>query len=90
MAKKITLRACVGCGEMKDKKSLVRIVKTPEGEIFPDTTGRANGRGAYICKNSDCLAKAFKNKGLERSFKSSVSEEAYNRIREEFAGIDTE
>ena len=71
MAKKIPMRKCIGCGEMKSKKELIRIIRTPEGEIVLDKTGRQNGRGAYICDDAECFKKARKNKGLERSFKQS-------------------
>ena len=60
--KKIPLRQCIGCGEMKNKKEMIRVIKTPEGEIMIDATGRKNGRGAYICPSSDCLKKAIKSK----------------------------
>ena len=66
MQKKIPTRKCVGCGEMRDKKEMIRVIKTPEGEICLDVTGRANGRGAYICKGSEeCLKKAVKRKRAE-------------------------
>ena len=83
MQKKSPLRKCVGCGEMKEKKEMIRVLKTPEDEIILDTTGRANGRGAYICNNSECLAKAIKNKGLERSLKSRIPEEVSIRLQKE-------
>ncbi|MBE5832681.1 MAG: YlxR family protein [Butyrivibrio sp.] len=83
MQKKIPMRKCVGCGEMKEKKEMIRILKTPEDEIILDTTGRANGRGAYICNSADCLAKAIKNKGLERSLKSQIPEDVSARLKEE-------
>lgn len=83
MQKKIPTRKCVGCGEMKDKKELVRVIKTPEGDIVLDTTGRANGRGAYICKSADCLRKALKNKGLERSLKAQIPEDILERLSKE-------
>ncbi len=67
--KKIPLRKCVGCQEMKPKKELIRIVMTPEGDLLVDRTGKVNGRGAYVCPNSACLEKAIKNSGLSRSFK---------------------
>ena len=75
MQKKIPMRKCVGCGEMKEKKEMIRVLKTPEDEIILDTTGRANGRGAYICNSAECLGKAIKNKGLERSLKSQIPPE---------------
>ncbi|MBE5824686.1 MAG: YlxR family protein [Butyrivibrio sp.] len=83
MQKKIPMRKCVGCGEMKDKKDLIRIIKTGEGEIFLDATGKANGRGAYICKSAECLLKAAKNKGLERSLKAQVPGDVLERIEKE-------
>ena len=67
VTRKIPQRQCLGCGEMKDKKSMFRVIKTPENEILLDTTGKKNGRGAYICASMDCLNKAFKSKGLERA-----------------------
>ena len=65
--KKIPFRKCTGCGEMKTKKEMIRVLKTPEDTIVLDTTGKKNGRGAYLCNQIDCLQKARKNKGLERS-----------------------
>ena len=83
MPKKIPMRKCVGCGEMKEKKELIRVIKTPEDEILLDITGRANGRGAYICNNKDCLMKAGRNKGLERSLKSPIPTEVLERLEKE-------
>ena len=83
MAKQIPLRQCVGCREMKPKTALVRVIKTPEDEIFLDKTGRKNGRGAYICLNQTCLEKAKKSKALERSLKTDIPEEIYQTIAEE-------
>ena len=83
MQKKIPTRKCVGCGEMKEKKELIRVIKTQEGEIFLDTTGKANGRGAYICNSADCLKRALKNRGLERSLKSQIPEEVRERLEKE-------
>ena len=85
MQKKIPLRKCVGCGEMKEKKEMIRVLKTPEDEIILDKTLRANGRGAYICNSAECLAKAIKNKGLERSLKSPIPEEVSARLKEELS-----
>ena len=90
MAKKIPLRQCVGCGEMKGIKEMLRVLKTPEGEICLDTTGKKNGRGAYICRQKECLQKARKNKGLERSFKMSISPESYDMLEKEFDQLETE
>ena len=83
MQKKIPLRKCVGCGEMKEKKEMIRVVKTPEDEIILDTTGRANGRGAYVCNSAECFAKSIKNHGLERSLKSQIPEDILDRFKKE-------
>ncbi len=80
MAKNIPLRMCCVCRQSKDKRELIRIVKNKEGEIFLDPTGKANGRGAYICKNSDCSSLAEKKKALERSFKSPVNKEIFSEL----------
>ena len=84
MNKKIPLRQCVGCGEMKNKKEMIRVLKTPEGPIVLDFTGKKNGRGAYLCKNEECLKKARKNKGIERSFKMAIQNEVYDELEKEF------
>ena len=84
MAMKIPMRQCVGCGEMKNKKDLMRVLKTAEDSIVLDMTGRKNGRGAYLCMDKECLAKARKNKGLERSFKMSIPKEVYENLEKEF------
>lgn len=81
--KKVPMRMCTGCGEMRPKKELVRIVKNSEGEISLDTTGKKPGRGAYICKNTECLKKAKKAKRLERAFECAVPEDIYSRLEEE-------
>ena len=73
--KKIPMRLCIGCGEMKNKREMMRILKTPEEEFVLDATGKKNGRGAYLCKSEACLSKAIKTKGLERSFKMSIPKE---------------
>lgn len=87
--KKIPRRQCIGCNDMKEKKKLIRIVKTNEGEITIDTTGKKNGRGAYICPSKDCMSKVAKNHGLDRSFKLSVPIEVYDKLMEEVDSIDT-
>ena len=84
MAKKIPMRQCVGCGEMKSKKEMMRVLKSTEGSIVLDMTGRKNGRGAYLCMNKECLMQARKNKGLERSFKMSILKEIYENLEREF------
>lgn len=78
--RKVPLRKCVGCQEMFDKKSLIRIVLTPEGEIRFDDTGKQNGRGAYLCNNPACLAQARKRKALERALKCSVDASVYEML----------
>ncbi|MBQ7002661.1 MAG: YlxR family protein [Oscillospiraceae bacterium] len=77
MAKKIPMRMCIGCGEMKPKKELIRAVKSPEGEISLDFTGKKSGRGAYLCQNAACLEKAQKGHKLEKSFSCKVAPEVY-------------
>lgn len=84
MAKKIPLRQCVGCGKMKSKKEMMRVIKTPEDEIVLDDTGKRNGRGAYICRERSCLQKAQKSRGLERSLKHAISDEVYDKLLKEF------
>ena len=81
--KKVPLRQCIGCGEMKSKKEMIRVIRTSDGEFLLDATGRKNGRGAYLCPNGGCLAKAVKNKGLERSFKMAVPKEVYESLEKE-------
>ena len=81
--KKIPLRKCMGCGEMKPKKELVRVVKTPEDEIVLDLTGRKNGRGAYICRDVECLKKARKAERIEKSFLCRIPDEVYDKMAEE-------
>lgn len=90
MGKKIPLRQCVGCGEMKGKKEMVRILKTTEGDIVLDTTGKKNGRGAYLCRSMECLKKARKGRGLERSFKISIPNEVYEGLEKEFEEFEAE
>lgn len=81
--KKIPLRKCTGCGEMKPKKELVRVVKTPDDQVLMDLTGRINGRGAYICPNAQCLKIARKSKRIEKSFQMSIPDEVYDKMEEE-------
>jgi len=82
--KKIPFRMCVGCQEMKSKKELLRVVRTPEGDIVLDPTGKKAGRGAYMCRSEACLTKAFKEKRLEKALKHPIGEDVYNALR---AGI---
>ncbi|MDD6207841.1 MAG: YlxR family protein [Clostridiales bacterium] len=83
--KKVPLRQCIGCGEMKPKKELVRIIKTPEGEIIADVTGKQNGRGAYICNDRGCVEKAQKSRAIERALKMPVPKEIYESLMK---GVD--
>ncbi|MCI9215675.1 YlxR family protein [Lachnospiraceae bacterium 42-17] len=77
------MRQCVGCQEMKSKKEMIRVIRTNEEEFLLDATGKKNGRGAYICPDPECLKKAVKNKGLERSFKQAIPMEVYEALKEE-------
>lgn len=76
-------RMCVGCGEMFDKKELIRVVKSPQSEVSLDLTGKKNGRGAYVCNNPECLKKARKRKSIERSFSMKIEDEVYDKMEEE-------
>lgn len=84
--KKIPLRMCVSCRELKDKKSMLRIVKSPSGKVLIDYTGKASGRGAYICDNADCIKKLKKQRLLNKVFSLNVEEETYSAIEEEYFG----
>ena len=81
------MRQCVGCAEMKAKKDLLRVIKTPEEDIVLDTTGRKNGRGAYICASMECLKTARQRKGLERSLKVAIPVEVYDNLEMEMSKI---
>lgn len=82
--RKQPLRQCIGCGQMKDKRELVRIIRDKEGKIFLDVTGKKNGRGAYICPDENCFAKVMKTKGLERALKTDIEPSVYESLKEEF------
>ena len=84
------MRLCIGCGEMKSKRDMMRVLKTPEDTFVLDVTGRKNGRGAYLCESMECLKKARKSKGLERSFKMSIPNEVYDNLEKEFGEVETE
>lgn len=86
--KKISMRRCTGCGEMKSKKEMIRVIRTAEGEILLDATGKKNGRGAYLCFSAECLEKAVKSRGLERSLKVPVPQEVYENLKKELEQID--
>ena len=88
VAKKVPMRQCTGCREMKSKRDMIRVIKTAENEICIDATGRKNGRGAYICPNVVCLKQAMKNRGLERSLKTAIPETVYQQLEEEMSHID--
>lgn len=90
MAKNNPLRQCVGCGEMVEKREMIRVIRTPEGQYMLDASGRANGRGAYLCRKASCLECACKKKGLERSFKDSIPVEVYDRLKGEFLRLESE
>lgn len=86
--RKVPMRKCIGCGEMKNKKELLRILKTTEDEIVLDATGKKNGRGAYICHSMECFAKAKKSKGIERSLKMAIPEAVYESLKKELEVIE--
>ena len=83
MNKKIPMRQCVGCGEMKNKREMMRVLKTPEGPIVLDATGRKNGRGAYLCKSVSCLEKAIKSRALARALDCQIPDEVYDTLRQQ-------
>lgn len=80
MQKKIPMRQCVGCREMKEKRELIRVVKSPDGDVSLDFKGKAPGRGAYVCHSSECLKKAIKSKALERAFSVEIPEAVYEQL----------
>ena len=86
MEKKIPMRQCLGCREMKPKKELIRVVRSPEGEISLDFKGKASGRGAYVCPDPKCLKKAIKARALERAFSAQIPQEIYERLESQMEG----
>ncbi len=88
--RKIPLRKCVACQEMKSKKELIRVVRTPEGEIMIDVTGKKSGRGAYLCGNVACFELAKKSRALDRSLKASVGLEVYEQLAQDFIRVEDE
>ena len=86
--KKIPQRQCVGCREMRDKKSLIRVVRSPEGEISLDFVGKKPGRGAYVCRDVECLKRARKSRALERAFDTAIPAEVYDAMEREMGGAD--
>ena len=81
--RKVPMRKCTGCGEMKSKREMLRVLRTTEDEIILDATGRKNGRGAYLCGSTECFQKAVKSRGLERSLKTVIPAEVYGSLEEE-------
>ena len=85
--RKIPQRQCVGCREMKEKKVLLRIVRTPEGEVLLDGTGKKSGRGAYVCHDPACLKRARKSRALERAFETAIPPEVYDALEAQMEGL---
>ena len=88
MQKKIPQRQCMGCRERKEKRAMIRVVRTPEGEVTLDFSGKKNGRGAYLCPNPDCLKKAIRSKALDRSLEVTIPEEVIQRLQKEMEGAN--
>ena len=88
--RKIPMRMCVGCREMKEKRELIRIVRTPEGETLIDPTGKKSGRGAYVCRNSECLKRAIKQKQLERQLQANLTDEVNEALMAEINRLAAE
>lgn len=86
--KKIPLRQCLGCREMKPKRELIRVVRSPEGNVSLDFKGKSPGRGAYICPNGDCLKKAVKSRAVERAFGTAIPEEIYSALKDQMESAD--
>lgn len=86
--KKVPMRKCVGCQEMKSKKEMMRVLKTSEDTFELDATGKKNGRGAYLCFSKECFEKAVKSKGLERSFKQAIPKEVYEKLEKEMDALE--
>lgn len=87
--RKVPMRKCIGCQEMKNKREMLRVLHTPEDELIIDATGRKNGRGAYLCFSMECFEKAVKSKGLERSLKMNISPAVYESLKKEIESIET-
>lgn len=86
--KKVPMRMCVGCREMKPKKELLRVVRSPEGAVSIDVTGRKPGRGAYVCRNAECMKRALKQKQLERAFECPLGEETHASLLKELEALE--
>ena len=90
MPKKIPMRQCLGCREHKPKKELIRVVRSPEGEVFLDSKGKLPGRGAYVCPQAACLAKARKSRALERAFETALPPEVYEALEQQMEEVPTD
>ena len=88
MQKKIPMRQCLGCREMKPKRELIRVVKSPDGEVSLDFIGKKHGRGAYICQNAECLSRAVKSKALSRAFGVPVPQDILDKLHEALVAGD--
>ncbi|MGI6552148.1 MAG: YlxR family protein [Clostridia bacterium] len=86
--RKIPLRMCLGCRERKNKREMIRIVRTPEGKVLVDPTGKKSGRGAYLCPEQACLEKVVKNNGLEKALEIKIDRQIIEELREQLAGVD--
>lgn len=86
--KKTPMRKCIGCQEMKSKKEMIRIIKATDDEVVLDTTGKKNGRGAYLCLSKECLNQAIKSKGMERSLKMPIPQEVYDSLKKELDEVE--
>lgn len=89
MPKKVPIRKCVGCQERLEKRALIRLVRSPEGDYSIDLSGKKPGRGAYLCPKTSCLEKAIKNRGLERSFQTSIENEVIEILKKQVAEYDS-
>ncbi len=87
MSKKIPMRMCIGCQQMKEKREMIRILRTQEGEFSIDQTGKKNGRGAYLCPTEECLTAAMKNHGMERSFKTKIPKDTAEALKKEMSEL---
>jgi predicted RNA-binding protein YlxR (DUF448 family) len=88
--RKIPMRMCVGCREMKEKRELIRVVRSPEGEVSLDPTGKKSGRGAYVCRDAECLRRAIRQRQLERQLEVSLTEEVSAGLTKEMERLDSE
>lgn len=84
MVKKVPLRKCIACGNMYDKRELIRVIRSSEGVYSIDFTGKANGRGAYVCNSEECINKCLKTKALNRAFKENIPDDIYRKLSEEY------